>query len=171
MKTFTYSPARPLVACIPARTQLFEGSKIRIAWDAEQEYDYNNQRVSQYRRAIGIADSCEQVSSITNSFASKSQGANEVGKLFVDGMMIGGHIAYGLGYGMTRANLLQLRQEIDNQSIIRGYHTPSELQQIAEIDKMINECREKSNKNFFLGTIMAACLFVGSLYTLLKNSD
>ena len=182
MKTYTYSPARPLVACIPAsarplvastprRTQLFEGNKVRIAWDAKQEYDYNNQQISQYRRAIGIADGCEHVSSITNSLARKSQGTNEVGKLIVDGITIGGHIAYGLGYGMTRANLLQLRQEIDNQSIIRGYHTPSELQQIAEIDRMINECREKSNKKFFLGTFMAACLFGVSLYTLLKNSD
>lgn len=133
--------------------------------------DYNNQRISQYRRAIGIAEGCEHVSSITNSFAKKNQGADEVGNLIVDGMKIGGHLANGLGYGMTRANLLQLRQEIDNQSIIRGYHTPSELQQIAEIDKMINECREKSNKNFFLGTLMAACLFGVSLYTLLKNSD
>ena len=151
--------------------QLFEGNKVRIAWDAEQECDYNNQRISQYRRAIGIADGCEHVSSITNSFARMGLGTNEEGKFIVDGMTIGGHIVNGLGYGMTRANLLQLRQEIDNQSIIRGYHTPSELQQIAEIDKMINECREKSNKKFFLGTIMAACLFVGSLYTLLKNSD
>lgn len=171
MKTFAYSPARPLVACIPARTPLFEGNKVRIAWDAEQEYDYYNQRISQYRRALGIAGGCEHVSSITNSFARKSQGANEVGKLIVDGMTIGRHILNGVGYGMTRANLLQLRQEIDNQSIIRGYHTPSELQQIAEIDKMINECREKSNKKFFLGTFMAACLFGVSLYTLLKNSD
>ena len=182
IKTFTYSPARPLVAstprsarplvaCIPARTQLFDGNKVRIAWDAKQEYNYNNQRISQYRRAIGIADGCEHVSSITNSFARKSQGANEVGKLIVSGMSISGHIVNGVGYGMTRANLLQLRQEINNQSIIRGYHTPSELQQIAEIDKMINECREKSNKNFFLGTFMAACLFGVSLYTLLRNSD
>ena len=52
---------------------------------------------------------------------------NEVGKLIVDGMTIGGH------------------------------------QQIAEIDKMINECREKSNKNFLIGTFMAACLFGVSL--------
>ena len=145
--------------------------KIRIIWDAEQEYDYNNQQISQYRRAIGIAGGCEHVSSITNSFARKSQGTNEVGKLIVGGMTIVGHIANGVGYGMTRANLLQLRQEIDNQSIIRGCHTPSELQQIAEIDKMINECREKSNKTFFLGTFMAASLFGVSLYTLLKNSD
>ena len=161
MKTFTYSPARPLdvcipasarplVACIPARTQLLEGNKVCIAWDAEQEYDYNSQRISQYKRAIGIADGCEHVSSITNSFARKSQGTNKVGKLIVDGMTTVGHVANGLGYGLTRENLLQLRQEIDNQSIIRGYHTPSELQQIAEINKMINECREKSNKNFFL---------------------
>ena len=160
METFTYSP-----------NQLFEGNKVRIAWDAEQKYDYNNQQISQYRRVIGIADGCEHVSSITNFFVRKSQGANKVGKLILDGMTIGGHIVNGLGYGMTRANLLQLRQKIDNQSIIRGYHTPSELQQIAEIDKMINECREKSNKNFFLGTLMAACLFGVSLYTLLKNSD
>ena len=140
MKTYTYSPARPLVACtlasarplvastprsarplvacIPARTQLFEGNKVRIAWDAKQEYDYNNQRLSQFRRAIRIADGCEHVSSITNSFARKSQGTNEVGKLIVDGMTIGGH------------------------------------QQIAEIDKMINESREKSNKNFLLGTFI-----------------
>lgn len=160
MEAFTYSP-----------TPLFEGNKVRIAWDAEQKYDYNNQQISQYRRVIGIADGCEHVSSITNFFVRKSQGANKVGKLIIDGMTIGGHIANGLGYGMTRANLLQLRIEIDNQSIIRGYHTPSELQQIAEIDKMINECREKSNKNFFLGTFMAACLFGVSLYTLLRNSD
>lgn len=159
-KKFTYSP-----------TPLFEGNKVRIAWDAKQDYDYNNQRISQYRRAIGIANGCEHVSSITNSFARKSQGANEMGKLIVDGMTIGGHIVNGLGYGMTREILMQLRQEIDNQSIIRGYHTPSELQQIAEIDKMINECREKSNKNFFLGTFMAACLFGVSLYTLLKNFE
>ena len=51
METFTYSP-----------NQLFEGNKVRIAWDAEQEYDYNNQRISQYRRALGIADGCENVS-------------------------------------------------------------------------------------------------------------
>jgi hypothetical protein len=171
MKTFTDSPARPLVASTPRRTPLFAGNKVRIAWDAEQEDDYNNQRISQYKRAIRIADGCEHVSSITNSFVRKSQGTNEVGKLIVDGMTIGGQIANGLGYDMTMANLLQLRQEIDNQSIIRGYHTPSELQQIAEIDKMINKCREKSNKNFLLGTIMAACLFGVSLYTLLKNSD
>ena len=159
MKTFTYSP-----------TQLFEGNNVRIAWDAEQEYDYNNQRISQYRRAIGIADGCERVSSITNSVVRKCQGTYEVGKLIVDGMTIGGHIANGLGYSMTRANLLQLRQEIDNQAIFRGYYTPNELQQIAEIDKMINECQARSNKNFFLGTIMAACLFGVSLYTILKNS-
>ena len=156
METFTYSP-----------NLLFDP----IAWDAEQEYDYNNQRISQYRKALGIADGCEHLSSVTNSVARKCQGTYEVGKLIVDGMTIGGHIANGLGYGMTRANLLQLRQEIDNQSIIRGYHTPSELQQIAEIDKMINECREKSNKNFFLGTVMAVCLFGVSLYTVLKNSE
>ena len=160
METFTYSP-----------NQLVEGNKVRIAWDAEQEYDYNNQRISQYRRAIGIADGCEHVSSIMNSVARKCQGSYEVGKLIVDGMTIGGHIANGLGYGMTRANLLQRRQEIENQAIIRGYHTPFELQQIAEIDKMITECRAKSNKNFFLGTIMAACLFGFSLYTLLNNPD
>lgn len=159
METFTYSPS-----------QLYEGNKVRTTWDAEQEYDYNNQRISQYRRAIGIADGCEHLSSVTNSVARKCQGTYEVGKLIVDGMTIGGHIANGLGYGMTRANLLQLRQEIENQSIIRGYYTPSELQQIAEIDKMINECQKKSNKNFFLGTFMAACLFGVSLYTLLKNT-
>ena len=160
METFTYSP-----------TQLFEGNKVRIAWDAEQEYDYNNQRISQYRRAIGIADGCEHISSITNSVARKCQGTYEVGKLIVDGMTIGGHIANGLGYGMTRTNLLQLRQEIENQAIIRGYHTPFELQQITEIDKMINECRAKLNKNFFLGTFMAACLFGFSLYSFLKDSE
>lgn len=160
METYTYSP-----------TQLFEGNKIRITLDAEQESDYFNQRISQYRRALGIADGCEQVSSIVNSVARKSQGANEVGKLIVDGMTIGGHIANGLGYGMTRTNLLQLRQEIENQAIIRGYHTPFELQQITEIDKMINECREKSNKNFFLGTIMAVCLFGAGLYVLLKETE
>ena len=156
----TYSP-----------NQLFEGNNVRIAWDAEQEYDYNNQRISQYRRALGIADGCEHVSSITNSTARKCQGTYDAGKLIIDSMTIGGHIANGLGYGMTRANLLQLRQEIENQTIVRGYYTPFELQQIAKIDKMINECQAKSNKNFFLGTIMAACLFGVSLYTLLKNSD
>lgn len=160
METFTYSP-----------NQLFEGNKVRIAWDTEQEYGYNNQRISQYRRALGIADGCEHVSSITNSVARKCQGTYEVGKLIVDGMTIGGHIVNGLGYEMTRANLLQLRQEIGNQSIIRGYHTPSELQQIAEIDKMINKCRAKSNKNFFLGTFMATCLFGFSLYSFLKDSE
>lgn len=160
MKTFTYS-----------QTQFLEGNKDRIAWDAEQEYDYNNQRISQYKRALGIVDDCEHVSSITNSVARKSQGTYDVGKLIVDSMAIGGHIANGLGYGMTRANLLQLRQEIENQSIIKGNHSSSELQQIAEIDKMINECQEKSNKNFFLGAIMATCLFGVSLYTLLKNSE
>lgn len=160
METFTYSP-----------NQLFEGNKVRIAWDAEQEYDYNNQRISQYRRTLGIADGCEHISSITNSIARKSQGTYDTGKLIVDGMTICGHIANGLGYGMTRANLLQWRQEIENQSIIRGFHTSSELQQIAEIDKMINECREKSNKNFLLGTVMAACLLGAGLYALSKNSD
>ena len=160
MDTFTYSP-----------TQLFEGNKVRTAWDAEEKYDYNNQRITQYRRAIGIADGCEYVSSITNSVARKCQETYDAGKLTVDGMTIGGHIANGLGYGMTRANLLQLRQEIENQSIIRGYYTPYELQQIAEIDKMINECQAKSNKNFFLGTIMAACLFGTGLYAFLKNSE
>ncbi len=152
-------------------SQLFKGYKVPITWDAEQEYDYNNQRISQYRRALGIADGCEHLSSVTNSVARKCQGTYDTGKLIVDGMTIGGHIANGLGYSMTRANLLQLRQEIDNQSIIRGYHTPCELQQIAEIDKMINECRKKSNNNFFLGTIMAACLFGVSLYTLIMNSE
>ena len=160
MKTFTYLP-----------TQLLEGNKVRIAWDAEQEYDYNNQRISQYKRSLGIANGCEHVSSIANSFARRCQGTYDAGKLIVDGMTIGGHVVNGLGYGMTRANLLRLRQEIDNQSIIRGYHTQSELQQKAEIDKMINKCREKSNKNFLLGTIMAVCLFGTSLYTLLKNYD
>ena len=160
METITYSP-----------TQLYEDNKVRIAWNAKQEYDYNNQRISQYKRAIGIADGYEHLSSIMNSVARKSQGANEMGMLIVDGMTIGGHIVNGLGYGMTRASLLQLRQEIDNQSIIRGYYTPSELQQIAEIDKMIDKCREKSNKNFLLGTFMAACLFGVGLYTLLKNSE
>ena len=160
MDTFTYSP-----------TQLYEGNKIPIVWDAERESDYFNQRISQYRKALGIADGCEHVSLIANSVARKCQGTYDTGKLIVDGMTIGGHIANGLGYSMTRANLLQLRQEIENQSIIRGYHTPSELQQIAEIDKMINECRAKSNKNFFLGTIMAAYLFGVGLYTLLKNTD
>ena len=160
MESYTYSP-----------TQLFEGNKVRIAWDAEQKSDYFNQRISQYRRVLGIADGCEHVSSLANSVARKCQGTYEEGKLIVDGMTIGGHIVNGLGYGMTKANLLQLRQEIEYQSLIKGNHTPSELQQIAEIDKMINECREKSNKNFFLGTFMAACLFGVSLYTLLKNSD
>ena len=94
MKTFTYSP-----------TPLFEGNKVRIAWDAEQEYDYNNQRISQYRRAIGIADGCEHVSSITNSVARKCQGTYDTGKLIVDSMAIGGHLAYGLGYSMTMAQL------------------------------------------------------------------
>lgn len=45
-----------------SQTQLFEGYKVPIAWDAEQEYDYNNQRISQYRRALVIADGCENVS-------------------------------------------------------------------------------------------------------------
>ena len=92
-----------------------------------------------------------------------------MGKLIIDGMKIGGHIANGLGYGMARADLLQLRQEMDSRFILRGYYTPSELQQIAEIDKMIDECREKSNKNFLLGTIMATCLFGVSLYALLNS--
>ena len=152
-------------------TQLFEGNNVRIPWDAEREYVYNNQRISQYKRALGIVDGCEHVSSVTNSVARKCQGSYEVGKLLVDGMTIGGHIANGLGYSMTRANLLQLRQEVENQAIFRGYHTPSELQQITEIDKMIDECRAKSNKNFFLGTIMAACLFGVCLYALLNNSE
>lgn len=160
MNTFTYSP-----------TQLYEGNQVPIAWDAEQEYDYNNQRISQYKRSLGIVNGCEHVSSITNSLARKSQGNYDVGKLIVDSMTIGGHIINGLGYGMTRANLLQLRQEIENQAIIRGYYTPSELQQIAEIDRMIKECREKSNKNFLLGTFMATCLFGVGLYALLKNKE
>jgi len=159
METFTYSP-----------TQLFEGYKIPIAWDAEQESDYFSQQISRYKRALGIVDGCEHISSITNSFARKSQGTNEVGSLIVNGMTIGGHIVYGLGYGMTRANLLELRQEIERRFMQRGYYTPSELQQKAEIDKMINECQERSNKNFFLGTFMAACLFGVSLYTLIKNT-
>ena len=158
METFTFSP-----------TQSFESNRGRIAWDAEQESDYFNQQISQYKRALGIVDGCEHISSITNPFARKSQGTNEVGSLIVNGMTIGGHIVYGLGYGMTRANLLELRQEIERRFILRGYYTPSELQQKAEIDKMINECQERSNKNFFLGTIMAACLFGVSLYTLLKS--
>ena len=160
MKTFTYSP-----------TQLYEGNKIPIVWDAERESDYFNQRISQYKRALGIADGCEHVSSITNSVARKCQGTYDTGKLIVDSMTIGGHIANGLGYNMTRANLLELRQEIDNQAIIRGYYTPYELQQIAEIDKMIDKCREKSNKNLLLGTVMAVCLFGVCLYALLKNTD
>jgi len=160
METYTYSPTQP-----------FEGYKVPIAWGAEQESDYFNQQISQYKRTLGIADGREQISSITNSIARKCQGTNEVGNLIVNGMTIGGHIVNGLGYGMTRANLLQLRQEIDNKSITRGYQTPSEHQQIAEVDKMINECREKSNKNFFLGTFMAACLFGAGLYTLLKKTD
>lgn len=160
MESFSYSSS-----------QLFEGNNVPIAWDAEQEYDYNNQRISQYRKALGIADGCEHVSSITNSVARKCQGTYDAGKLIVDSMTIGGHIVNGLGYSMTRANLLQLRQEVENQFIIRGYLTPSELQQKAEIDKMINECRKKSNNNFFLGTLMAACLFGAGLYALLKNSD
>ena len=160
METYTYSPTQP-----------FKGYKVPITWDAEQEYDYNNQRISQYKRTLGIVNGCEHVSSITNSFARKCQETNEVGNLIANGITIGGHIANGLGYGMKRANLLQLRQEIENQAIIKGYHTPSELQQIAEIDKMITECREKSNKNFFLGTVMAVCLFGVGLYTLLKNSE
>lgn len=60
METFTYSP-----------NQLFEGNKVRIAWDTEQEYGYNNQRISQYRRAIGFADGCKHVSSIRNHPQSK----------------------------------------------------------------------------------------------------
>ena len=157
---YPYSPIQP-----------FEGNNVRFPWDAEQEYDYNNQRISQYKKALGIADGCERFSSITNSVARKCQGTYDTGKLIVDSMTIGGHLAYGLGYGMTRANLLQLRQKIDNQAIIRGYHTPPELQQKAEIDKMINECREKSNKNFFWGTVMAACLFGVGLYALLKETE
>lgn len=154
---FTYSPTLPS-----------EGNKIRIAWDAEQKYNYNNQRISLYRKALGIAGGYEHISSIMNSFAKKSQGDNDMGKLILDGITIGGHIVNGLGYGSTRVDLIQLRQEIVNQSIIRGYHTSSELQQIAEIDKMIDECRERSNKNFLLGTCMAACLFGISLYSLIK---
>lgn len=157
METYTFSPLQP-----------FESYKVPIAWGAKQESDYFNQQISQYKRALGIVDGCEHISSITNSIARKSQGTNEVGNLIVNGMTIDGHIANGLGYGMTRASLLQLRQEIDNR-IFKGYNTPSEHQQKLEIDKMINECREKSNKNFFLGTVMAACLFGVSLYTLLKG--
>lgn len=159
METYTYSP-----------NQFFEGNKVPIAWDAEQESDYFNQQISQYKRALGIVDGCEHISSITNSFARKSQGINEVGNLIVNGMTIGGHIVYGLGYGKTRANLLELRQEIERRFIQRGYYTPSELQQKVEIDKMIDECQERSNKNLFLGTAIAACLFGVSLYTLLKNT-
>ena len=131
MESFSYSSS-----------QLFKGYKVPITWDAEQEYDYNNQRISQYRKALGIADGCKHVSSITNSVARKYQGTYDAGKLIVDSMTIGGHIVNGLGYSMTRANLLQLRQEVENQFIIRGYLTLSELQQKAEIDKMINECRK-----------------------------
>lgn len=151
---FTYTPSQPI-----------EGNKVRIAWDTELENDYFNQQMSLYKRALGIADGCEHVSSIANSVARKSQGTNEVGKLIIDGMKIGGHIANGLGYGKTRADLLQLRQEIERRFILRDYYTPSELQQKAEIDRQIDECQEKSNKNFFLGTVMSACLFGVSLYT------
>jgi len=158
METYTYLPAQP-----------FEDNRVRVAWGAEQESNYFNQQISQYKRTLGIVDGCEHISSITNSFARKSQGTNDVGNVIVNGMTIGGHIVNGLGYGMTRASLLQLRQKIDSRSILRGYYTPSELQQKAEIDKMIDECREKSNKNFFLGTVMATCLFGVSLYTLLKS--
>jgi hypothetical protein len=160
METYTFSP-----------TQSIKGNRVRIAWGTEQENDYFNQQISQYKRALGIADGCEHISSITNSFARKSQGTNEVGNLIVNGMTIGGHIVNGLGYGKTRANLLELRQEIERRFIQRGYYTPSERQQIAEIDKMIEECQKKSNKNFFLGTFMAACLFGAGLYTLLKKTD
>lgn len=132
-------------------------------------YDYYNQQIDIYKTTIGIANGYEHFSAITNPIARKCQGTNGVVTLIVDGMTIVGHIANGLGYGMTRANLLQLRQEVDNQSILRGYHTPSELQQIAEIDRMIDECREKSNKNFFLGTCMAVCLFGAGLTALLNN--
>lgn len=156
METYTYSPTQP-----------FEGNKVPIVWGAEQESDYFNQQISQYKRALGIVDGCEHISSIMNSFARKSQGTNDVGNVIVNGMTIGGHIVNGLGYGKTRANLLELHQEIERRFILRGYYTPSELQQIAEIDRMIDECREKSNKNFFLGTFMAAYLFGVSLYTLL----
>ena len=160
METYTYSPTQP-----------FEGYNVPIAWGAEQESDYFNQQISQYKRTLGIAEGCEHISSTTNSVARKCQGTYEVGNLIVNGMTIGGHIANGLGYGMTRANLLELRQERERRFILRGYYTPSELQQKAEIDKMIDVCREKSNKNFLLGTFMAACLFGVSLYTLLKNSE
>lgn len=51
MDTFTYSP-----------TLLFEGNNVRIAWDADWENDYNYQRISQYKRALGIVDGCENVS-------------------------------------------------------------------------------------------------------------
>ncbi len=70
MESFSYSSS-----------QLFKGYKVPITWDAEQEYDYNNQRISQYKKALGIADGCEHVSSITNSVARKCQGTYEVGKL------------------------------------------------------------------------------------------
>ena len=74
-------------------------------------YDNYNQRLSQYRRALGIVDGCEHFSSIMNSTARKCQGTDDVGKFILDGMKIGGHIVNGLGYGKTRADLLQLRQE------------------------------------------------------------
>ena len=160
MEAYIYSPTQPI-----------ESNRVRNACGAEQKSDYFNQQISQYRRTLGIVDGCESISSIANSAARKSQGTNDVGKLILDGMKIGGHIANGLGYGMARADLLQLRQEMDSRFILRGYYTPSELQQIAEIDKMIEECRERSNKNFFLGAIMATCLFGVSLYTLLGNSE
>lgn len=148
MEAYIYSPTQP-----------FESNRVRNAWGAEQKSDYFNQQISQYKRTLGIADGCEYVSSITNSVARKSLGTNEAGKLILDGMKIGEHIANGLGYGMARADLLQLRQEMYIRFILRGNYTPSELQQIAEMDKMIEECRERSNKNFLLGTIMATGLF------------
>ena len=133
-------------------------------------YDYYNQQIDNYKTTIGTANGCEYFSAITNPIARKCQGKNEVGTLIIDGMTIVGHIANGLGYGMTRANLLQLRQEIDSRSILRGNYSPSERQQIAEIDKMIDECRKRSNNNIFLGTCVAACLFGAGLTALIKNN-
>lgn len=54
METYTYSP-----------TQLYEGYKVPITWGAKQESDYFNQQISQYKRALGIVDGCEHISSIT----------------------------------------------------------------------------------------------------------
>jgi len=96
METYTYSPTQP-----------FESNRVPITWGAEQKSDYFNQIICQYKRTLGIVDGCEHISSITNSFARKSQGTNDVGNVIVNGMTIGGHIANGLGYGMTRANLVE----------------------------------------------------------------